>query len=108
MLKDRPRAKGKDPLFISYCRRGAGNRLRAVSIRKIIKSIFRDIGLPESLSAHSLRHAAGSIAIANDADLMDVQTMLGHRDISTTMIYVNSHNRLKSQSEKKIADAIFE
>lgn len=43
-------------------------------------------GLPK-VSPHDLRHTAASLAIESGADLKKVQTLLGHRDASTTLAF---------------------
>ena len=43
-------------------------------------------GLP-NMSPHDLRHTAATLALEAGADLKDVQTLLGHKDPSTTMAF---------------------
>jgi site-specific recombinase XerD len=41
------------------------------------------------LSAHSLRHTAGTLAIRAGSDLRQVQDLLGHADPRTTALYAH-------------------
>ena len=42
-------------------------------------------GGAENVSPHSLRHTAGSLALASGASVVTVQKLLGHRNATTTM-----------------------
>ncbi len=48
---------------------------------------------PRKLSAHSLRHTAGTLALRAGASLRQVQDLLGHTDPKTTMIYAHIGDR---------------
>ena len=103
-LQARGETKSSEPLFISHSNRNKKEALTTRSIRRIIEARLKAVGLKTSkVTAHSLRHTAGTIALMNGADLISVKEMLRHSNINTTLIYTHNLNRLEKGAEKFIA-----
>ncbi len=54
------------------------------------------------ISPHSLRHTAATLALSHGATIRQVQAMLGHADIQTTMIYLHEQDRIVNAAEHHI------
>lgn len=94
-LKERPGAARDAPLFVSASDRSRGARLARSTVRYVVKGYLRAVGLDApTLTAHSLRHTAVTLALQGGADLAAVQGMARHANINTTMIYAHALDRL--------------
>ncbi len=93
------------PLFAG-CR--SESPLTSKSISRIIKAALENAGLKTArITAHSLRHTAATLALQSGANITQVQQMLRHFHINTTMLYINDINRLQNLSEQLAANSIF-
>ena len=93
-----------DPLFASTSNRNKGGRLTTRSVSGIVKQALRNIGLDtERYTAHSLRHTSVTYALMAGATLEETQKMARHADISTTMVYAQHVDRVRSNAEARVS-----
>lgn len=108
-LKRRGRLKKGDPLFASVSNRNPGGRMTTRSISRIVKQAFIEAGYDsDRLTAHSLRHTAGTLNLLQGGTLQETQQLLRHTNVNTTLIYAHNLERINSKSEERISGALFD
>lgn len=93
----KPENAGERALFLNQ----RGKRLTRQGLWLIVKGYVKEAGLSEGVTPHTLRHSFATHMLDGDADLINVQQLLGHASVSTTQIYTHvSSERLREVYDK--------
>ena len=81
------------PIFISA---KTEKPLSPRTAQVIIKTVREDLGLPDYVTPHTLRHCFATHLLQNGADILTIQTLLGHNSLLATQRYLHvDSERLK-------------
>lgn len=79
-------------LFVNH----RGERLTRQGFWLILKGHAKAAGLSGSITPHTLRHSFAIHLLSNNANLRDVQELLGHANIATTHIYTQMVGQVRT------------
>ena len=106
----RRKIKPTDYVFVSLSNNNKGGQLSRRSIREICDRALVECNLKHTpgrtLTAHSLRHTAGTLALRTGSDLRQVQDLLGHADPRTTSIYAHVGDRWEQNPGAAVEELI--
>lgn len=96
------RKDDSDRLFISHAYNSTGARLTNASIERIIREGGKNAGITKNIYPHLLRHTFATELLVNNVEIIKIQRLMGHKNITTTQNYITVRDKALQEAVGKL------